>query len=402
MSEADTCREYITPALRDTGWDKPPHFLRQEEYFTDGRMMPWGDGGRAPRGKRKFADYILYYQQDFKLAVIEAKEETHLAIEGMQPAIEYAQILGLHFAYATNGHRIIEHDFTTGREREITRYPTPEELFARWRAAEAIDDEALAKKLLQPYYMLPDKKPRYYQEIAINRAVKAILQGHKRVLLTMATGTGKTLVAFQIAWKLWNAGWRSPPNRFGKPKILYEHLTNYLKSTDRFAKTIVFCADQEHAARMRRALYNLNADLTQRHPDYVVRITSDEGDIGATHLDHFMDPENPMPVIATTSKLLTMGVDIPTCKNIVLARVINAITEFKQTIGRASSARRCTRPPTRTGYRPGLLAPHHEAPRRRPLRPALPPGLPDPRAHPPRARVSLPPAVGGLFGAISA
>ncbi len=115
-----------------------------------------------------------------------------------------------------------------------------------------------------------------------------------------------------------------------------EHLSDYLKSTNRFAKTIIFCVDQEHAARMRSALYELNTDLTQRHPDYIVRITSDEGDVGATHLDDFMDPENPMPVIATTSKLLTTGVDVPTCKNIVLARVINSMTEFKQIIGRGT------------------------------------------------------------------
>ncbi len=521
MSEADTCRTYITPALVEAGWERPPHFLRQEEYFTDGRMIPVGDGEVAPRGKRKFADYLLYYQRDFKLAVVEAKEETHPAEEGMQQAMEYAQILGLHFAYATNGKRIIEHDFTTGQEHDVDRYPTPEELFARWQAAEGISDADVVEKLLQPYYSIPNKSPRYYQEIAINRAVQAILQGDKRVLLTMATGTGKTLVAFQIAWKLWNAGWRKDESQFGKPKMLYlsdrkvlinrpkditfapfddarhkiqgeavksremyfslyqsiaederrpglykayapdffdliivdechrgsarddsnwreilayfapayqlgmtatprrednrdtyeyfgdpiytyslaqgiedgflapyrvhdtrtnvdvygwrpdrgqmardgeaipdqlyttkdyeatlvlkersqtmaEHLTAYLKETNRFAKTIVFCVDQEHAARMRQALYNLNPDLTQKYPDYVVRITSDEGHVGEMHLDRFMDPENPMPVIVTTSKLLTTGVDIPTCKNIVLARVINSITEFKQIIGRGT------------------------------------------------------------------
>ena len=520
MSEADTCREYITPALRSGGWEEPPHYIRQEEYFTDGRLLPIGDGEVAVRGQRKFADYILYYQRDFKLAVVEAKEETLPAENGLQQAIEYAQILGLHFAYATNGLRIIEHDFTTGVEREIDRYPTPAELFTRWREAENLTDDDLAAKLLQPSYAVPNKPPRYYQEIAINRAVRAILQGDHRVLLTMATGTGKTFVAFQIAWKLWNARWNAT-GRFGKPKILFlsdrsvlvdrpkdgmfapfddarhkiqgeafksrdmyfalyqslaadehrpglykeyapdffdliivdechrgsarddsnwreileyfapahqlgmtatplrednrdtyeyfgdpiytyslaqgiedgflapyrvhdtrtnvdiygwrpgrgqvardgevipdqlystkdyeatlvlkertatiaEYLSDYLKSTNRFAKTIIFCVDQEHAARMRSALYELNTDLTQRHPDYIVRITSDEGDVGATHLDRFMDPEDPMPVIATTSKLLTTGVDVPTCKNVVLARVINSMTEFKQIIGRGT------------------------------------------------------------------
>ena len=121
-----------------------------------------------------------------------------------------------------------------------------------------------------------------------------------------------------------------------RTEVLAQHLTDYLKSTNRFAKTIVFCVDQEHAGRMRQALYDLNGDLTQKHPDYIVRITSNEGDVGATHLDHFMDPEIPMPVIATTSKLLTTGVDVPTCKNVVLARVINSMTEFKQIIGRGT------------------------------------------------------------------
>jgi type I restriction enzyme, R subunit len=520
MSEADTCRIHITPALQTAGWEKPPHYLAQEHTFTDGRLLPVGDGEVAVRGERRRADYVLYYQRDFKLAVVEAKEENLPAENGLQQAIEYAQILGLHFAYATNGLRIIEHDFTSGIEREIDRYPTPAELFTRWREAEGLGNDDLAEKLLQPYYAVPNKPPRYYQEIAINHTVQAILQGDRRILLTMATGTGKTLVAFQVAWKLWNAGWNATA-RFGKPKILFlsdrsilvdgpkdgifapfdearhkiqgeaiksremyfalyqslaaderrpgihreyapdffdliiidechrgsarddsnwreileyfapayqlgmtatplrddnrdtyayfgdpiytyslaqgiedgflapyrvhdtrtsvdvygwrpqqgqlardgellpdqlyitkdyeatlvlkertgtiaEHLTDYLKSTNRFAKTIIFCVDQEHAAHMRSALYELNADLTQRHPNYIVRITSAEGNVGATHLDHFMDPENPMPVIATTSKLLTTGVDVPTCKNIVLARVINSMTEFKQIIGRGT------------------------------------------------------------------
>ncbi len=526
MSEADTCRQYITPALQAAGWEVPPHYLREQEYFTDGRLLPVGDGEVAVRGQRKFADYLLYYQRGFKLAVVEAKEETLPAENGLQQAIAYAQILGLHFAYATNGKRIIEHDFTTGIEREVSTFPTPEALFARWRAAEQLSDDELTAKLLQPLYAVPNKQPRYYQEIAINRTVQAILQGDRRILLTLATGTGKTFIAFQIAWKLWSAGWNATgrgatKQRFGKPKILFlsdrsvlvdvpkdgmfapfddarhkiqgeavksremyfalyqsiaadeqrpglykdyapdffdliivdechrgsarddsnwreildyfapayqvgmtatplrddnrdtyayfgdplytyslaqgiedgflapyrvhdtrtnvdiygwrpehgqlsrdgevipdqlyttkdyeatlvlkertetiaEHLTAYLKGSNRFAKTIVFCVDQEHAARMRLALYERNADLTQRHPDYIVRITSHEGDVGATHLDHFMDPENPMPVIATTSKLLTTGVDVPTCKNIVLARTVNSMTEFKQIIGRGT------------------------------------------------------------------
>jgi type I site-specific restriction endonuclease len=145
MSEADTCRKYITPALQGAGWENPPHDIREQEYFTAGRLLPIGDGEVAVRGERKFADYILYYQRDFKLAVVEAKEETLPAETGMQQAMEYAEILGLHFAYATNGKRIIEHDFTTGLETDIPRYPTPDELFARWRAAENLSDDAVAR-----------------------------------------------------------------------------------------------------------------------------------------------------------------------------------------------------------------------------------------------------------------
>lgn len=520
MSEADTCRKYITPALQAAGWDKPPYVLMQEYFFTAGRLHPVGDGEMAVRGERKRADYLLCYRRDFPLAVVEAKEETHPAGEGLQQALKYAEVLGLRFAYATNGQEIIEHDFTTGQEQRVDHYPTPAELFARWCAAAQLTDDEIATQLLTPYYPLADKRPRYYQERAINSAVQAILQGRKRVLLTMATGTGKTFVAFQITWKLWSAGWNAT-GRYGKPKILFladrnvlvdvpkdqmfapfgdarhkiqgeavksremyfalyqaiaedethpglyrqyapdffdlivvdechrgsarddsnwreileyftpayqlgmtatplrddnrdtyayfgdpvytyslkqgiedgflapyrvqrvvtdadmygwrpergqadrigepipdrqyttpdfdatlvlterteviaRHLTDYLRSTNRFAKTIVFCVDQEHALRMREALYALNTDLTQRYPDYVVRITADEGDVGAGHLDRFMDPESPMPVIVTSSKLLTTGVDIPTCKNVVIVRVINSMTEFKQIIGRGT------------------------------------------------------------------
>jgi len=518
-TEADTCRKLITPALQAAGWDDPPHSIAEQRTFTDGRIVPVGD--KIHRLQQKRADYLLRYTRDFTLAVVEAKAEDHDAAEGMQQAKEYAAILGLKFAYATNGLHILEFDFTTGIEGEIDRYPTPDELFDRWRRAEKLTDDAVAERLLTPYSVIAGKTPRYYQEIAINRAVQALLQGRERVLLTMATGTGKTFVAFQIAWKLWASRW----NRDGahrRPRILYladrnilvddpkdkmfapfgdarhkiehgeviksremyfaiyqaiarderrpglykeytpdffdlvivdechrgsaaddsnwreileyfepahqlgmtatplrednrntyeyfgdpiytyslkqgiddgflapyrvhrvvttydalgwrpykgqrdrydrevpdreyqtkdfertvalkarteaiaRHLTDYLRRSDRFGKTIVFCVDQEHASVMRQALNNLNTDLVRQHPDYVVRVTSEEGKIGKGHLSRFQDPEEPVPVIVTTSKLLTTGVDVPTCQNVVLVRTVNSMTEFKQIIGRGT------------------------------------------------------------------
>lgn len=518
-TEADTCRQYITPALQAAGWDDPPHAIAQERTFTDGRIVPLGN--LVHRLPQKRADYLLRYRRDFTLAVVEAKAEDHDAAEGMQQAKEYADILGLKFAYAANGRRILEFDFITGLELEIERFPTPDELFARWRQAEGLTDDEVIERLLTPFQTLAGKTPRYYQEIAVNRTVQAILQGERRVLLTMATGTGKTFVAFQVAWKLWSSRWNRT-GEYRRPKILYladrnilvddpkdktfavfgdarhkieggevvksremyfaiyqaiaqderrpglykeyapdffdlvivdechrgsaadesnwrqileyfqpacqlgmtatprrednrdtyayfgdplytyslkqgiddgflapycvhrvvttydalgwrpskgeldrylreipdreyrtqdfervvslkarteavaRHLTDFLKQTNRFAKTIVFCVDQEHASQMRTALNNLNADLARQRSDYVVRVTSEEGMRGRAFLSRFQDPEEPTPVIVTTSKLLTTGVDVPTCANVVLVRVVNAMTEFKQIIGRGT------------------------------------------------------------------
>jgi len=517
-TEADTCRKYVLPKLYEAGWTDDQ--INEQKTFTDGRIMVIGEKVWRKKGKR--ADYILRVSKGLPIAVVEAKVEYKNAEAGVQQAKDYAEVLGLKFAYSTNGHEIIEHDYTTGLERKIVSFPTPDELWSRLKEEEEIGPE-VEKRLLHPYFNLPGKRPRYYQEIAINRAVKAVLQGRKRILLTLATGTGKTYIAFQILWKLWNSRW----NRAGehrKPKILYladrnvliddpkdktfsvfgdarwkikgravksrdiyfstyqsiarderrpglykkyspdffdlivvdechrgsardesnwreileyfepaiqlgmtatplrednrdtyryfgdpiylyslkqgiddgflapyrvhrvvtsvdamgwrpfkgetdkygreipngqygtrdfektlshkertegvaKHLTEHLKSTDRFAKTIVFCVDQEHAGEMRRALNNLNADLVKKHPDYIVRVVSEEGDIGRGHLDRFMDVETKTPVIVTTSKLLTTGVDVPTCKNIVIFRVINAMTEFKQIIGRGTRVR---------------------------------------------------------------
>ncbi|MDP9348934.1 MAG: DEAD/DEAH box helicase family protein [Gemmatimonadota bacterium] len=517
-NEAQTCQDMIDPALRDAGWHRDPHSVAREHAFTDGRIHVVGEAGRRGKGKR--ADYLLRYTRDFPLAVVEAKAEDHPAGEGMQQGKEYAEILGLRFAYATNGREILEFDYFTGRESRLDAFPTPEELWTRYRAGVGLSDPQ-AERLLTPYHLVPGKTPRYYQEIAINRAVQAVLQGRRRVLLTLATGTGKTLVAFEICWKLWKsqwtrdgrpftpkilfladrnilvddpkdkmflpfddarhkiesgevvksrgmyfaiyqaiaederrpglyreyprdffdlivvdechrgaardesrwrsileyfepayqigmtatprrdenvdtyeyfgapiyeyslrqgiedgflapyrvhrvatnfdtAGWRPstgdldrygraiPDRQYGTPQFEREvairarteaiarHLTDFLKATGRFAKTIVFCVDQEHALEMRQALINLNTDLTQKHPSYVVRITSDEGDVGRALLSAFQDPEETAPVIVTTSQLLTTGVDAPTCRNVVLARVVGSMTEFKQIIGRGT------------------------------------------------------------------
>jgi type I restriction enzyme, R subunit len=521
-TEADICRKYVVPRLQSAGWEDEPHSIAEQRTFTDGRIVP--SGSKVTRRPQKRADYLLRLTRDFTIAVVEAKAQYKLPGDGLQQAKEYAEILGLKFAYGTNGQGIIEFDYTTGQECLLDAFPTPDQLWSRLRAGEKLKDDTVAERLLTPYYHLIGKFPRYYQEIAINRIVQAILQGKRRILLTMATGTGKTVVAFQICWKLWSGGW----NRTGqhrRPKILYladrniliddpkdktfaafgdarwkiengivnlgremyfaiyqaiakderrpglyreyprdffdliivdechrgsandesnwreildyfepacqlgmtatplrednkdtyryfgnpiytyslrqgiddgflapyrvhrvitqwdaagwrptkgeldrygreipdelygtpeferiialraqpeaiaRHLTEFLKKTDRFGKTIVFCVDQEHADEMRRFLTNLNSDLTQQFPDYVCRVTSDEGDVGRGHLSRFQDVETASPVILTTSQLLTTGVDAPTCKNVVIVRIINSMTEFKQIIGRGTRVR---------------------------------------------------------------
>lgn len=519
LGEADTCRKFIVPLLQQAGWDDEPHAINEQRTFTDGRVI--FVGGKVKRGKQKRADYLLRYRPDFPIAVVEAKACYKSAADGVQQAKDYAEILGLKFAYAANGAEIIEIDYTTGIEKPVPAFPTPDELWARLRAAEGVADDKAAERLLTPSY--PDhKKPlRYYQEIAVNRAVQAIVQGQRRNLLTLCTGAGKTAVAFQICWKLWSSRWnktgehRTPkilfladrnvlvddphakdfapfgdarykigggapslgrdmyfaiyqaiaederreglfrafskdffdliivdechrgsasdkstwrdilehfdsayqlgmtatPRReenvdsyayFGEPLYVYSlaqgiadgflapyrvhriitdadaagwrptkgeldrfgreipddeyetkdfervvalrarteaiarHLTTFLKATDRFAKTIVFCVDQDHASEMRRALITENADLVKDYPDYVCRVTADEGDVGKGHLSRFQDIEATSPVILTTSQLLTTGVDAPTCKNVVLARVVGSMSEFKQIIGRGT------------------------------------------------------------------
>jgi type I restriction enzyme, R subunit len=172
------------------------------------------------RQKQKRADYLLRYRRDFMIGVIEAKSAFRSAADGVQQAKDYALTLGLKFAYSTNGKKIIEYSFLTGKEVEIEKFPPPDELMSRLRFSEGIKDDLFAERLVTPGLKIMGKQPRYYQEIAINRVIKAVLSGQKRILLTMATGTGKTFVAFQIVWKLWNSRWNKT-GEYRKPKILY-------------------------------------------------------------------------------------------------------------------------------------------------------------------------------------
>ena len=416
ITEADTCRKYVLPKLYAAGWNDDQ--ISEQKSFTDGRIVPVGEKARRRYPKR--ADYLLRYTRDLTIAVIEAKAAYKLPGDGLQQAKEYAQMLGLNFAYSTNGHGIVEFDFITGKEQEIDTFPSPEQLWKRLRRAAGLDDDQIAGRALTPADTSIGKGHRYYQEIAINRTVQAILKGDKRVLLTMATGTGKTVVAFQICWKLWSMRW----NRTGehrRPKILYLADRNILIDDPKdkiFApfgdarwkiengevnkgREMYFAIYQAIAKDERRpGLYrefgpnffdliivdechrgsaqddsnwreilkffepayqlgmtatplrkdNRNtyryfgkplytSDLAQRYPDYVCRITSEEGDIGHGHLSKFQELETLTPTIVTTSQLLTTGVDVPTCKNVVIARVINSMVEFKQIIGRGTRVR---------------------------------------------------------------
>ncbi len=521
-NEADTCRKFVVPRLQAAGWDNDPCSIAEQRTVTDGRVIPAGRGFIRKPPKR--VDYLLRYRRDFPLAVVEAKASSKPPTDAIQQARLYAEMLGLKFAYATNGKAIIEIDYFNGTEIQVRDFPKPEELWERYQAGSHVTAPTQVEHLLAPCNTIGGKTPRYYQQIAINRTVEAILGGKRRLLLTMATGTGKTTVAFQICWKLWSSRWNST-GEHRKPRILFladrniliddpkdkdfspfgdarhkiesgeiiksremyfatyqslaederrsglfrdfpsdffdlvivdechrgsarddsswrvilehfkhayqlgmtatplreesrdtylyfgnplyeyslrqgiddgflapyrvhrvvtqwdasgwrpsrdefdrygraipddeyqtgdfervvalrartqaiaRHLTDFLKASDRFAKTIVFCVDQEHASEMRKALVNLNADLVAQYPDYVCRVTSDEGAIGRGHLSSFQDLEKKTPVILTTSQLLTTGVDAPTCKNVVLARVVGSMSEFKQIIGRGTRLR---------------------------------------------------------------
>ena len=196
MYQADTCSEYVVPRLRTAGWDTEPHSFTEQDYFTDGRIVVAGAAPHRQPGKR--TDYLLRHTRDFPIAVVEAKREYKTPGTGLQQAQDYAQLLGLKFAYATNGRGIVEYDYFTGTERELDAFPTPAALLARLQAGQGLTDDA-ARRLLTPAERSGGKRLRYYQEIAVNRVVQAALQGRDRILLTMATGTGKTPVARKVS-----------------------------------------------------------------------------------------------------------------------------------------------------------------------------------------------------------
>lgn len=517
MTEADIRSQFVDPALRRAGWDSPAQ-VRREHDFTDGRVIV--NGHKTARGKRKRADYVLCYRRNLPLAVVEAKDANHCVGAGMQQALEYAEILDLPFAYSTNGRGFLEHDRKTGAERELPMdaLPSPDELWRRFVSAEGLTPEQ-ERVVTEPYYFRQgEKSPRYYQRIAINRTVSAIAQGQKRVLLVMATGTGKTYTAFQIIHRLWksrqrdgkkmkvlfladrnilvdqtrsqdfspfervmtkienrtldtaydiylslyqqlvgpngeryyadvsrdffdlividechrgsakaDSAWRdiltyfdsavhlgmtatpketrevSNVTYFGEPVYSYSlkqgiedgflapykvirvgldvdvmgwrptkgqkddngnevedreygspdydknivlkgrtemvarRVSRWLRENGRMSKTIVFCTGVNHAERMRQHLANLNRDINRDigNAKYVMRITGDDA-VGKRQLDNFIDVEQKPPIVATTSKLLSTGVDCKTCKLIVLDSNIQSMTEFKQIIGRGT------------------------------------------------------------------
>ncbi len=219
MTEEDIKLKFITPAIEQSGWDRNMH-IKMEYSFTDGRIILRGN--KASRGKRKKADYILYYKKNIPLAIVEAKDNKHSLGAGMQQGIDYADILDIPFAYSSNGDGFLEHDMLTGTEKEIALddFPTREELWARYLSHKALDKEE-ESLILEPYYFnIGDKTPRYYQQVAINRTIEAVAKGQNRILLTMATGTGKTYTAFQIIHRLWKSG--------KKKKVLFLADRNFL------------------------------------------------------------------------------------------------------------------------------------------------------------------------------
>ena len=523
LSEEDIKLRYITPSILNKGWSVKDITMETKVKFTDGKINLRGNF--VARGKAKYADYVLYYNRATPIAIVEAKDANHTVAFGLQQAKDYAQMMDVPFAFSSNGQGYQEYDFLTGKERTLLmeEFPTKEELYARFltesNGGKGLSDDE--KKIIdQPFCTGQDIfPPRYYQRNAVNRTVNAVAQGKNRLLLVMATGTGKTYTAFQIVYRLLKAGlvrkvlyladrnvlvdqsiqqdfkplnktihkvsyqqdlgsgitayevyfalyqqligqggkqnykdlfkpeffdmvivdechrgsakddsnWReileyfdgavqlgmtatpketryqSSISYFGEPIYTYSlkegiedgflapfkvvnittnigdewrpvkgqkdiygnliedriynntdydyniiiedrirevahEITQYLKSTDRMAKTIVFCADEDHADRMRTALVNENSDMCKKNPDYVVRITGSDP-YGQSKLDYFISVASKYPVIATTSKLLSTGVDCKMVKLIVLDQRINSMTEFKQIVGRGTRIR---------------------------------------------------------------
>jgi type I restriction enzyme R subunit len=516
LSERDICSKFITPALISAGWDLFTQ-IREEVSFTKGRIIVRGK--LHTRGEQKRADYILYHKLNIQLAVVEAKDNSHSVGAGMQQALNYAETLGVPFAFSSNGEGFLFHDRTGQSEKTeqilaLNAFPSPSELWQRYCKWKGIETDAARITVEMPYYDDgTSRAPRYYQANAINNTVEAVAKGQHRILLVMATGTGKTYTAFQIIWRLWKSGtkkrilfladrnilvdqtknndfkpfgaamtkiskrqidksyeiylslyqavtgseedqniyqqfspdffnlividechrgsaaedsaWReileyfssathvgltatpketkdvSSIHYFGDPVYSYtlkqgiedgflapykvvrididkdiqgwrpnkgqidkngqmiedriynqidmdrtlvlekrtelvaQKITEFLVATDPYAKTIVFCDDIDHAERMRQALVNLNPERVKENRKYVMRITGDEVE-GKAELDNFINPEERYPVIATTSKLMTTGVDAQTCKLVVLDQHIKSMTEFKQMIGRGT------------------------------------------------------------------
>lgn len=523
LSEEDIKLRYITPSIIDKGWSVDNITMETKVKLTDGKINLRGN--LVSRGKAKYADYVLYYNRATPIAIVEAKDASHAVAHGLQQAKEYAQMMDVPFAFSSNGMGYQEYDFLTGKERyfSMDQFPTKEDLYARFisesNGGAGLSDNQM-KVIDQPFCTGQDIfPPRYYQRNAVNRTVNSVAQGKKRLLLVMATGTGKTYTAFQIVYRLLKAGlvkkvlyladrnilvdqsiqqdfkpldktihkvnyqkdkgpgntayevyfalyqqligqggkqqykelfkpeffdmvivdechrgsakddsnWReildyfdgaiqlgmtatpketkyqSSITYFDEPIYTYSlkegiedgylapfkvvnittnigdewrptkgqkdingnliedriynntdydyniviedrirevahEITCYLKNTDRMAKTIVFCADEEHADRMRTALVNENSDMCRKNPDYVVRITGSDP-YGQSKLDYFISVASKYPVIATTSKLLSTGVDCKMVKLIVLDQRINSMTEFKQIVGRGTRIR---------------------------------------------------------------
>jgi type I restriction enzyme R subunit len=515
LSESDIKAKFITPAILNAGWDELTQ-LGREIYFTDGRIHV--RGRVHTRGKRKFADYILFYKPNVPIAIIEAKDNKHSVKSGIQQALGYANTLDIPCVFSSNGDGFYFHDKTATDgeiEKELTldEFPSPEILWQKYKKYKGIETKEVEEIAKQDYFQDGSgRNPRYYQQIAVNRTIEAVAKGQDRIILVMATGTGKTYTAFQIIYRLWKSGakkrilfladrtalidqtargdfrhfkdaltiikkkqidtayniylalyqglsdsqgadaykqfspdffdliiidechrgsakedskWReilayfdkathigltatpkettevSNMDYFGEPiytyslkqgiddgflapykvvkvtldidaegwrptqgfvdksgnpvedriynrtdfdknivveerrKLVAKKITEFLKGYDRFAKTIVFCIDIEHAEGMRSALANANADLFAQNNKYVMQITGDNEE-GKRELDSFINPSEPYPVIATTSKLMTTGVDAQTCKLIVLDSNIGSMTEFKQIIGRGT------------------------------------------------------------------
>ena len=375
LSERDICTKFIQPALEKVGWDTLTQ-IREEVSFTEGRI--YVRGNLTSRGKQKRADYILYYKPNIPIALIEVKNNKLSVNAGIQQGLHYAKILDIPSVYSSNGDGFYEHDRTCTaghieKELSLDEFPSPEVLWQRYKKYKNIETQEQARISSQDYFFDgTDRKPRYYQQIAINRTVEAIARGQGRILLTMATGTGKTYAAFQIIHRLWKSNTKKRilfladrnalidqtkrgDFRHFKDKMtvirkkqidksyeiylaLYQGLTNYDEDNDAYRQFSpdffdLILIDECH--RGSAAIANENSDLMAINNKFVMQITGDNEE-GKMELDNFINPEEKHPVIATTSKLMTTGVDTQTCKLIVLDSNIGSMTEFKQIIGRGT------------------------------------------------------------------